>query len=62
MNSPGWSVVGVGEAAVRWRPRKRSGRHARARPSPPSTSPGWVSAALGLIVLVALILLLLTYV
>ncbi|MEV0675704.1 hypothetical protein AB0I60_04185 [Actinosynnema sp. NPDC050436] len=59
MDSRGWDAVGAGVAAVRWRPRRRTGRHARARPSP--TSPTWISALLALILLVSLVLLLLTY-
>ncbi|WP_269436012.1 hypothetical protein [Saccharothrix sp. NRRL B-16348] len=40
---------------------RRRGRHLRARPSS-SDTPMWASAVLGLVVLIALILLLLTYV
>ncbi|MBM7810631.1 hypothetical protein [Saccharothrix algeriensis] len=57
MNDRGW---GAGEAAVCWLPRRRQGRHARARP--PAASPAWVSALLGMVLLVSLLLLLLTYV
>ncbi|WP_179118087.1 hypothetical protein [Saccharothrix sp. ALI-22-I] len=57
MSSGEWA----GEASVPWRARRRRGRHARARPSSSST-PMWASVLFGLIVLVALILLLLTYV
>ncbi|MEU7527910.1 hypothetical protein AB0A74_19425 [Saccharothrix sp. NPDC042600] len=51
----------AGEASVRWRRRRGRGRHARERP-PAETSPTWVSAVLGVILLIALVLLLLTYV
>ncbi|MEU4807513.1 hypothetical protein [Actinosynnema sp. NPDC023587] len=59
MNSPGGYVAGAGEAVVRRQPRRRRGRHTRARP--PGTSPLWISALLGLVLLVALLLLLSTY-
>jgi hypothetical protein len=49
----------AGEASVPWR-RRRRGRHALERPRA-ETSPTCVSAVLGVILLVALVLLLLTY-
>ncbi|SDG87661.1 hypothetical protein SAMN05216553_112228 [Lentzea fradiae] len=48
----------AGEAPLRWRARRRRGRHAREpAPSPQSFLP----AVLGVVLLVCLILLLLTY-
>ncbi|WP_367130654.1 hypothetical protein [Saccharothrix sp. HUAS TT1] len=60
MNSGEWTR----EAPVPWRARRRNrqcGRHSRARPSS-SAPPVWAPALLGLVLLVALVLLLLTYV
>ncbi|MBP2334553.1 hypothetical protein [Saccharothrix coeruleofusca] len=47
------------EDLVPWRRRRRQGRHARARPSADLST--WAPVILGMVVLVALILLLLTY-
>ncbi|MFE2751864.1 hypothetical protein ACFXGA_07645 [Actinosynnema sp. NPDC059335] len=57
----------TGETPVTWRTRgsrrrsTRRGRHARTRP-PSTDTPMWAAALLGVIVLVSLVLLLLTYV
>ena len=48
----------AGEAPLRWRARRRRGRHAR-EPAPSSQS--LLPAVLGVVLLVCLILLLLTY-
>ncbi|WP_461120175.1 hypothetical protein [Saccharothrix stipae] len=59
MSSGEWT----GEAPVPWRAHRRinrRGRHSRAR-LPSSETPVWASVVLGLVVLVCLILLLLTY-
>ncbi|KJK45547.1 hypothetical protein UK23_25700 [Lentzea aerocolonigenes] len=48
----------AGEAPLRWRARRRRGRHAR-EPAPSSQS--FLPAVLGVVLLVCLILLLLTY-
>ncbi|GHH63773.1 hypothetical protein GCM10017774_93430 [Lentzea cavernae] len=48
----------AGEAPLRWRARRRRGRHAR-EPAPSSQS--ILPAVLGVVLLVCLILLLLTY-
>lgn len=48
----------AGEAPLRWRARRRRGRHAR-EPAPSSQS--FLPAVLGVVLLVCLVLLLLTY-
>ncbi|ANZ34909.1 hypothetical protein BBK82_01255 [Lentzea guizhouensis] len=48
----------AGEAPLRWRARRRRGRHAR-EPAPSSQS--LLPAVLGVVLLVCLILILLTY-